>query len=194
MQFWKYIRNFFFKKSQSDKMGHPNIKKNSKNFVWICNMQFRERSKKDFANNPKVFRLKSEKYQSIFLFLQPCFCQKVLLGSSNAKFGNYAAFFSTKVKVVLVQCPNMKRKAVGFSKKCFSSKERFFGHVEYSSNTSHEIFWPKSLKLKALSPRIMEKFRFFEKKTFFKTCFRAHWKQFWQTLWIIFAKSPKLTK
>ena len=79
-------------------------------------MQFGERSQKYFANVPKVFRLKSEKYQSIFLFLNPCFCQKVPLGSSNAKFGNYAAFFSTKVEDVLVQGPNMKRKLSVFPK------------------------------------------------------------------------------
>ena len=84
-------------------------------------MHLRERSQKDFANVPKVFLLKSEKYQSTFLFLKPCFCQKVPLGSSNAKFGNYAAFFSTKVKDVLVQGPNMNRKAIGFFKNCSSS-------------------------------------------------------------------------
>ena len=31
-------------------------------------MQFRERSQKLFANVPKVFRLKSEKYEEIFSF------------------------------------------------------------------------------------------------------------------------------
>ena len=56
-------------------------------------MQFRERSQKNFANVPKVFRLKSEKYQSIFLFLNPCFCQKVPLGSSNAKLAFIPQFF-----------------------------------------------------------------------------------------------------
>ena len=79
-------------------------------------MQLRERSQKYFANVPKVFRLKSEKYQSIFLFLKPYFCQKVPLGSSNAKFGNNAAFFSTKVEDVLVQVPNIKRKLSVFPK------------------------------------------------------------------------------
>ena len=31
-------------------------------------MQFRERRQKDFANNPKVFRLKSGKNERIFFF------------------------------------------------------------------------------------------------------------------------------
>ena len=79
-------------------------------------MQLRKRSQKDFANVPKVFCLKSEKYQSLFLFLKPYFCQKVPMGSSNAKFDNYASFFSTKVEDVLVQGPNMKKKLSVFTK------------------------------------------------------------------------------
>ena len=109
-------------------------------------MHLRERSQKDFANVPKVFLLKAEKYQSIFLFLKPCFCQKVPLGISNAKFGNHAAFVSTKAKDVLVQGPIMNRKAIDFSKKCSSSKQRFFGNVKCSFDAPHKTFRPKTLK------------------------------------------------
>ena len=158
-QFWKQIRSFF-EKIPKWQNGSAKFKKFPKSFLWICNMQFRERSQKDFANVPKVLRLKSEKYQSIFLFLKPCFCQKVPLGSSNAKFGNCAGLFSTKVKDVFGQGPNIYRKDIGFSKKCFSSKERFFGNVKCSFDTPHEIFWPKTtVKMLAVSPKVMVKTR-----------------------------------
>ena len=128
-------------------------------------MQFRERSQKDFANVPKVLRLKSEKY---------------------------AAIFSTKLKNVLGQGPNIYRKDIGFSNKCSSSKERFFGNVKCSFDTPHEIFWPKTVKILAVIPKVMDKNSMCEKYFFFsKTILRSHWKQFWQTLRIVFAKSPK---
>ena len=169
MQFWRYIRTFFLKKSQSDKMGYPKFKKNPKNFLWICNMQFRERSKKIFCQRPESFSLKVWKIPKHFSLLEALFLSKSSYGQLKCQVWQLCRiFFSTKVKDVSVQGPNMKRKAIGFSKTSSSSKERFFGHVGCSFETSHEIFWPKVLKLNALSPRIMEKITFFENKLFFQ--------------------------
>ena len=81
-QFWKYIQNFF-EKVPKWQNGSSKFKKAPKIFLSMCNMQFRERSQKDFANVPKVFRLKSEKYQSIFLFLKPFFVKKFRWAAQN---------------------------------------------------------------------------------------------------------------
>ena len=61
-------------------------------------MQFIERSKKTFPKLPEVFRLKSEKYERIFSFLKPCFCQKVLSGSLNANLATIPQVFQQKSK------------------------------------------------------------------------------------------------
>ena len=86
----------------------------------------------------------------------------------------------------------MNRKAIGFSKKCSSSKQRFFGNVKCSFDAPHETFSLKTSKILAVGPKAMDKTSISEKYFFFsKTILRAHWKQFWQTLRLVFAKSPK---
>ena len=126
-----------------------------------------------------------------FSLFKALFLSKSSFGQLKCKFDSYVAIFSTKLKNVLGQGPNIYRKYISFSKKCSSSKERFFGNVKCGFDTPHETFWTKTLRILAVSPKVMDKTSMSEKYFFFsKTILRAHWKQFWQTLRIVFAKKP----
>ena len=92
-----------------------------------------------------------------FSLFKALFLSKSSFGQLKCKFGSYAAIFSTKLKNVLGQGPSIYRKDISFSKKCSSSKERFFGNVKCGFDTPHENFRPKTLKVLAVSPNVMPK-------------------------------------
>ena len=191
MQFWKYIRVLFSKSPKVINWVIDIQKKIAKNFLGICNMQFRERSQKKFSQPPESFSLKVWKIRKKFFLFKALFLSKSSVGQLKTKFGKYAAIFFYKTQNALGQGPNIYRKDIGFSKKCSSSKERFFGNVKCSFDTPHETFWTKTSRILAVSPKVMDKTSMSGKYFFFsKTILRAHWKQFWQTLRIVFAKSP----
>ena len=108
--------NFFFKKSKFIKVGHRSsgkkIRKTFSGYV-ICSL---DNAAKKILPTSESFLIKVWKRQKLFSLFQALFSSKNSFGLLECKFGNPAAMFSTEVKNVLVQVPNLKRKLSVFPK------------------------------------------------------------------------------
>ena len=153
---------FFFQEVKICQSGSSNFRRsNPKIFFCLCNMQFKQRSQKDFANFRKFFdqSLKKTKFSFALSSLallkkfpwtarmqiwQPC---RNVFYKSQKHFGSRSEF---------------EKKAISFSKTCSSSKERFFGNAKCSFDTSHETLWPQTLKYGSKSKMYRKKHVFWK--------------------------------
>ena len=89
----------------------------------------------------------------------------------------------------------MKKKAIKFSKNCFSSRKRFFGHEECSLDNPPELSWLKVQEYLVVAPKSLEKDIFLQKDNFFlsKRCSGLMKSSLDKPFQMFLLKVPKLT-
>ena len=112
----------FFKKSKSVKVGHrTSEKKIPKNFFWVCNMQFRQRSQKNFANFRKFFDQSLKKTKKFFSLSKLVLLKKFFWTARMRNWQQCRNVFYKSQKRFSSRS-EFEKKAISFSKTCSSSK------------------------------------------------------------------------
>ena len=137
-----------------------------KMFSLTRKVHFLEGSWKFFVNVRAIFAQNLKKIKE-FSSLQGFFFQKKPYELVECKYGNPEEISSTEGFNVSIQNPKIKKKAVKFSKNCFSSRKRFFGRGERNLDNPPEICWPEVLEDLVLTSKGMGKNIFLEKDSYF---------------------------
>ena len=110
-------------------------------FLWMCNMQFRERSQKNFAK-VWMFFVQSLKRTKIFLSLRLCFL-RIFCGIIEEKTGKHAKNIMPTVQKLLLQVRKKWKKETFIENDFFYKTNLWDDRMQFWQTP---IFFLKSLK------------------------------------------------
>ena len=135
---------FFLQNVHNWQIWSLNIRENfNKRFLWMCNMQFRERSQKSVAKS-EGFSIKVWKWQKIFHTLKLCLPPKIVFGFIDCKIGKHAKTIMPTVQTLLLQVWKKWKKETFIEKDLFYKTNLWDDRKQFWQTP---IFFLKSLKL-----------------------------------------------
>ena len=157
MRFWKTIlKNFFFKMSKIDKVGHRASGNNSAKCSFGCVICSLENAVKKCLPNSESFSLKVWKGQKNFLSLKLCFPRKIIFVFLECKIGKQAKNITPTVQKLMLQVRRKWKKETLIEKGFFT--RRTSGMIECSFD-KRPLFSQKVWKWQNESSNFRRKFQ-----------------------------------